>query len=45
MRAAQRINKIPTVQMGPAVSQMEKRGIQTNIGNRNRDITVANRLM
>ena len=31
--------------MGPAVSQMEKRGIQTNIGNLNRDITVANRLM
>ena len=31
--------------MGPAVSQMEKRGIQTNIGNLNRDITAANRLM
>ena len=31
--------------MGPAVSQMEKRGIQTNIDNLNRDITAANRLM
>ena len=29
----QGIDKIPTVHMGPAVSQMEKRGIQTNIGN------------
>ncbi len=39
------LDKIPTVHMGPAVSQMEKRGIQTNIGNLNRDITAANRLM
>ena len=30
--ARQGIDKIPTVHMGPAVSQMEKRGIQTNIG-------------
>ena len=29
----QGLDKIPTVHMGPAVSQMEKRGIQTNIGN------------
>ena len=43
--ARQGIDKIPTVHMGPAVSQMEKRGIQTNIGNLNRDITAANRLM
>ena len=28
----QGLDKIPTVHMGPAVSQMEKRGIQTNIG-------------
>ena len=41
----QGLDKIPTVHMGPAVSQMEKRGIQTNIGNLNRDITAANRLM
>lgn len=37
--------KIPTVHMGASVSQMEKRGIQTNIGNLNRDIQTANRLM
>ena len=36
---------IPTVHMGPAVTQMEHRGIQTNIGNLNRDICAANRLM
>ena len=47
MRSYERqgLDKIPTVHMGPAVSQMEKRGIQTNIGNLNRDITAANRLM
>ena len=43
--ARQGLDKIPTIHMGPAVSQMEKRGIQTNIGNLNRDITAANRLM
>ena len=31
--------------MGPAVCQMEKRGIQTNIGNLNRVIKAANFLM
>ena len=41
----QGLDKIPTVHMGPAVSQMEKRGIQTNIGNLNRDIKAANSLM
>ena len=30
---------------GAAVRQMEKRGIQTNIGNLNREIRAANRLM
>ena len=35
--------KIPTVHMGPAVTQMEKRGIRTNIGNLNRDIFSHNR--
>lgn len=39
----QGLDKIPTVHMGPAVSQMEKRGIQTNIGNLNRDITPTER--
>ena len=41
----QGIDKIPTVHMGPAVSQLEKKGIQTNIGNLNRDIKAANSLM
>ena len=40
--ARQGIDKIPTVHMGPAVSQLEKKGIQTNIGNLNRDIKAAN---
>lgn len=35
----------PTVHMGPAVTQMEKRGMPTNIGNLNRDIRSANRLL
>ena len=39
------IDKILTVHMGPAVSQLEKKGIQTNIGNLNRDIKAANSLM
>ena len=34
-----------TVHMGAAVCQMERRGIQTNIGNLNRDIKAANSLM
>ena len=37
--------QIPTVHMGSAVCQMEKRGIKTNIGNLNRDIKDANSLM
>ena len=36
---------IPTVHMGPAVVQMERRGIQTNIGNLNRDIKTANQML
>ncbi len=43
--ARQGIDKIPTVHMGAAVCQMEKKGIQTNIGNLNRDIKAANSLM
>ena len=31
--------------MGPAVAQMERRGIQTNIGNLNRDIKAANQML
>ena len=44
--ARQGIDKIPTVHMGGAAAcQMEKKGIQTNIGNLNRDIKAANSLM
>jgi hypothetical protein len=41
----QGIDKIPTVHMGAAVSAMERKGIETNIGNLNRDIRAANRMM
>ena len=43
--ARQGIDKIPTVHMGPAACQMEKKGIATNMGNLNRDIEAANSLM
>ncbi len=36
---------IPTVHMGAAVSALERKGIETNIGNLNRDIKAANRMM
>ena len=41
----QGVDTIPTVHMGPAVAQMERRGVQTNIGNLNRDIRAVNRLL
>ena len=41
----QGLDVIPTVHMGPAVVQMERRGIQTNIGNLNRDIKEANQML
>lgn len=41
----QGIDQIPTVHMGAAVVQMERRGIETNIGNLNRDIRKANSTM
>ncbi len=41
----QGLDLVPTVHMGPAVTQMEQRGIETNIGNLNRDIRAANRMM
>ena len=37
--------KIPTVHLGPAAHQMEKRGVETFLGNLNRDIRAANSLM
>lgn len=47
MKSYQRqgIDRIPTVHMGPAVTAMERRGLMTNIGNLNRDIRSANKLM
>ena len=36
---------IPTVHLGPAAHQMEKRGVETFLGNLNRDIRAANSLM
>ena len=41
----QGLDIVPTVHMGPAIVQMERRGIATNIGNLNRDIKAANRLL
>lgn len=41
----QGLDILPTVHMGVSVTQMEKRGIQTNIGNLNRDIKAANRMI
>ena len=41
----QGLDVIPTVHMGPAVVQMERRGIQTNIGNLNRDIKAVNQML
>ncbi len=41
----QGLDILPTVHMGATVTQMERRGIQTNIGNLNRDIKAANRMM
>ena len=43
--ARQGLDIVPTVHEGVAVRQMEKRGIQTNIGNLNREIRAANSLM
>ena len=43
--ARQGIDVIPTVHMGAAVSAMERKGMETNIGNLNRDIKAANSLM
>ena len=42
---AQGIDQIPTVHMGPAVTAMERRGIQTDIGNLNREIRKTNSIM
>ena len=39
----QGIDKVPTIHMGVAASQMEKRGIRTDKGNRNREIADINK--
>ena len=41
----QGINKIPSVHMGPAACQMERRGIATEKGNINREIAADNKLL
>ncbi len=41
----QGIEKIPTIHMGPAASQMERRGIRTEKGDINRQITADNKLL
>ena len=47
MRSYERqgVDVIPTVHMGAAVCALERKGIETNIGNLNRDIKAANRMM
>ena len=41
----QGIDKIPSIHMGPAASQMERRGIATEKGNINREISADNKLL
>lgn len=41
----QGIDKIPSVHLGPAASQMEKRGIRTDKGEVNRQIVADNKLL
>ena len=41
----QGLDVLPIVHMGAAVSALERKGIETNIGNLNRDIKAANRMM
>ena len=41
----QGVEKIPTIHMGVAASQMERRGIQTEKGNLNRQIAADNKLL
>ena len=41
----QGIDRIPEVHMGPAVAHLEAKGVQTNIGDLNRDIRKANSLL
>ena len=43
--AEQGIEQIPTIHIGPAATQMEKRGIRTERGNMNRAIEITNKEM
>ena len=43
--ARQGIDLAPTIHLGPAVTQMEKRGIETDMGNLNREIKQVNRAL
>ena len=43
--AKQGIDRIPEVHMGSAVAHLEEKGVQTNIGDLNRDIRKANSLL
>ena len=47
MRSYERqgLDIVPTVHMGAAVCALERKGVETNIGNLNRDIQAANRMM
>ena len=47
MRSYERqgLDGLPTIHMGAAVSALERKGIETNIGNLNRDIKAASRMM
>lgn len=47
MRSYERqgVDQIPTVHMGAALTNMERKGIQTDIGNLNREIVSFNRLL
>jgi len=41
----QGIDQIPTIHLGVAASQMERKGISTDLGNVNREIEVSNKLL
>ena len=41
----QGLDLAPTIHLGPAVTQMEKRGVQTELGNYNREIRRMNRML
>ncbi|PAK77256.1 hypothetical protein B8W85_13075, partial [Lentilactobacillus kefiri] len=40
--AADKLQRIPTVHLGPTVVQMERKGVRTEIGDKAREITTTN---